>query len=267
LLDGAQGSAYQLRVGSTCSIGSSIRVIGADGSVQCETDDAGTGTVTSVGTASGLSGGPITTTGTIGIATNGVTSSHILDGTVSYLDLQDTAALAEISDDDGAGSFLDADLLDGLQGSAYAPASHAHSSLNASDGSPTNAVYLDSDGHVGIGTTSPGADTLSVVGGVRVNGLLTLPFVINTTVDGLAAGAYVDIPIETVTGLAFYNATTYNSYWSTNTKLRAWVWAEALDVSGSGNQNKYWVRIENIGTETATAYDSVLVIKMAGFTP
>ncbi len=268
LLDGQSAAYYQRAVGGSCSVGSSIRAIGADGSVTCETDDAGTGTVTLVDTGSGLSGGPISTTGTISIATGGVTSTHILDNTISPSDIADGATLNEISDDDGAGSGLDADLLDGLEGSAYAPASHAHSALNASDGSPTDSVYVDSAGHVGVGTTSPGADTLSVVGPVRVNGLLTLPYVLNTNLNGLAPGAYVDIPIETVTGLAFYMATTYNSYFSTNPKLRAWVWTEALNDAGpSWNQNKYWVRVENIGTETCTAYDSVLVIKMAGFTP
>jgi hypothetical protein len=48
---------------------------------------------------------------------------------------------------------LNADLLDGSHASAFALASHAHSSLNAADGDPTNAVYVDNDGKVGIGTT------------------------------------------------------------------------------------------------------------------
>ena len=225
-----------------------------------------TGTVTSIGTTSGLTGGTITTSGSIGIATGGVTSLLIADGTITPTDLADGTALGEINDDDGHNSGLDADMLGGQHGSAYSPATHAHSSLNASDGAPSSAVYVDSEGHVGLGTMSPGADILSVNGSTKVNGLLSLPFVLNTSVSGLIAGAYVDVPIETVTGLGFYIATTYNSYSSPNTKLRAWVWAEALNDSGpSWNQNKYWVRVENIGTETATAYDSVLVIKMAGF--
>ncbi len=46
-----------------------------------------TGTVTSVATGSGLTGGPITTTGTVSIATGGVTSTHILDGTITSADI------------------------------------------------------------------------------------------------------------------------------------------------------------------------------------
>ncbi len=53
-----------------------------------------------------------------------ITSSMIVDGTVAAADLADGAALGEILDDDGAGSGLDADLLDGQQGSYYQNASN-----------------------------------------------------------------------------------------------------------------------------------------------
>ena len=58
--------AVQARVTGTCAVGSSIRAIAANGAVTCETDDVGgTGTVTSVGSGTGLTGGPITTSGTL----------------------------------------------------------------------------------------------------------------------------------------------------------------------------------------------------------
>ena len=47
------------------------------------------------------------------IATGAVTTDEILDGTIAAGDLADGAALAEILDNDGTGSLLDADLLDG----------------------------------------------------------------------------------------------------------------------------------------------------------
>lgn len=65
----AADTAYlQRRVTGTCAAGSSIRSINSDGTVVCEADDVGTGTVTSVGTGAGLTGGPITAAGTINLA-------------------------------------------------------------------------------------------------------------------------------------------------------------------------------------------------------
>jgi hypothetical protein len=68
------------------------------------------------------------------LAVGAVTSSAILDGTVAAGDLVDGAALAEIVDDDGAGSQLDADKLDTLHGddllrsnltATHSPAAHS----------------------------------------------------------------------------------------------------------------------------------------------
>jgi hypothetical protein len=51
-------TAYlQRRVSSTCAAGSSIRAIGADGTVTCETDDDSGGDITAVTAGTGLSGG------------------------------------------------------------------------------------------------------------------------------------------------------------------------------------------------------------------
>jgi len=61
-------SIIQSRVIGSCSSGSSIRVINEDGSVTCETDDNSGGTVIQVNTGTGLTGGPITTSGTISLS-------------------------------------------------------------------------------------------------------------------------------------------------------------------------------------------------------
>jgi len=55
-----------------------------------------------------------------------VTSTMIMSGAVTASDMQDGAALAEILDDDGSGSGLDADLLDGQHASAFAASAHNH---------------------------------------------------------------------------------------------------------------------------------------------
>jgi len=56
--------------------------------------------------------------GSAEIASGAVGSDEIANGAVTAADLQDGAALAEIADDDGAGSGLDADKLDGYEAAA-----------------------------------------------------------------------------------------------------------------------------------------------------
>jgi hypothetical protein len=75
---------------SSCPAGSSIRAIDAAGNVTCETDDGGGGGgggVTQVDTGAGLSGGPITTTGTISVANNAITSAMIQNGSLGAADI------------------------------------------------------------------------------------------------------------------------------------------------------------------------------------
>jgi hypothetical protein len=67
-------SVIQKRVTASCPAGSAIRAIDATGGVvTCQTDTNSGGTVTSVGTGTGLTGGPVTTTGTISLANTAVT--------------------------------------------------------------------------------------------------------------------------------------------------------------------------------------------------
>ena len=57
-----------------------------------------TGTVTNIATGSGLTGGPITTTGTIGIATSGITNDMIANNTIDKSKLlQNTISIGDIS--------------------------------------------------------------------------------------------------------------------------------------------------------------------------
>lgn len=63
-----------------------------------------------------------------------VASVDIQDGTVASVDLQNGAALAEIADNDGAGSGLDADLLDGQQAAAFAAEAHNHDNAYVNEG-------------------------------------------------------------------------------------------------------------------------------------
>src|SRR5437763_11955553 len=101
----AQG-AKQNRVTGTCPVGSSIRVINADGSVMCQVDTNSGGTVTSVATGSGLTGGPITTSGTISIAPGGVTSANIADGTVAAVDVNAAEVQLRVTGNCATGSAI-----------------------------------------------------------------------------------------------------------------------------------------------------------------
>src|SRR5262249_27964060 len=91
----------QVRVTGTCQPGSSIRVINVGGTVLCQQ-----GSVTSVSTGPGLTGGPITTSGTIGIAPGGVTSAHIADGTIGRVDINETQIQLRVTGTCATGSAI-----------------------------------------------------------------------------------------------------------------------------------------------------------------
>lgn len=69
------------------NLGTNGYVLMTDGSGQLSWTSAGAGTVTSITAGAGLTGSTITNSGTIALATDGVTSTHILDETISTNDL------------------------------------------------------------------------------------------------------------------------------------------------------------------------------------
>jgi hypothetical protein len=99
-------SEIQTRVTGTCSSGSAIQQIDATGNVTCQTDTNSGGTVTSVVTGAGLTGGPITSTGTITIAPDGVTSTHIADGTIEAADVNATQIQLRVTGSCAPGSLI-----------------------------------------------------------------------------------------------------------------------------------------------------------------
>jgi hypothetical protein len=108
----------------------------------CRDDELGSGgdgDITAVYAGTGLSGGGDANDVTLALdlgysdgryvnegQASSVDSAMIVNGSVTVDDLADGSALSELADDDGPGSGLDADLLDGQQASAFADASHDH---------------------------------------------------------------------------------------------------------------------------------------------
>ncbi len=67
----------QRRVSGSCAGSQGVQAVAADGSVTCGNFAGGSGTVTSVGTGAGLTGGPITSSGTISVAPGGIGANEI----------------------------------------------------------------------------------------------------------------------------------------------------------------------------------------------
>lgn len=74
---GIDPTEIQLRVVGTCPAGEYLQQINQDGSVICGVETNSGGTITSIQTGTGLTGGPITETGTISVAPGGIGAAEI----------------------------------------------------------------------------------------------------------------------------------------------------------------------------------------------
>jgi hypothetical protein len=93
-----------VNINSLAGVGSRVVEVDALGNLSA-TSTGSSGTVTSIATGTGLTGGPITTSGTISIANDGVTTTQILNGTVSNADLANMAAYTvKVRDNAAAGA-------------------------------------------------------------------------------------------------------------------------------------------------------------------
>lgn len=145
-------SAVQARVSGTCSAGSSIRVISATGTVTCEPDS---NTTYTAGSGLALAGT------TFSIATGGVTSTHVADGTLTAHDMQN-AYMASVSSTTNV-------KIRGHYTSAMAGVTQARVTVAANGfsegGAGTLTVYSDTDSSSTYGCSGTAAWTRSLGSG------------------------------------------------------------------------------------------------------
>ncbi len=138
-LGGVSASDYQKRVSGQCAAGSSIQTIGADGTVTCEADDGGGGKApdselldgrdsTAFANATHPHSGADITSGTVAEAR--------IDGTVT----RDGEVMPTVKANDGAGSGVDADTIDGQNSGAFASSSHNHDERYYTEGEVNTAL-------------------------------------------------------------------------------------------------------------------------------
>jgi hypothetical protein len=88
-----------------------------------------------------------------------IQTDHIATGAVTVEKIQDGATISEILDDDGMGSGLDSDLLDGQDSSAFSPADHSHDTRYFTE-SESNSRFVNTAGDNMSGSTA--SDVLTV---------------------------------------------------------------------------------------------------------
>jgi len=138
-------------------------------------DNTGSGTVTSVATGAGLSGGPITGSGTVSIATSGVTSTMIGDGEIADADISSSAAISGSKVNPNFGS----QTLTAGSGSFSGLAATTMSASTTLGIPAAAAPTLSTDGQIALETD---ADAVNIQAG-------------SATVGGIPANTDVAIPL------------------------------------------------------------------------
>jgi len=282
-------SQIQSRVLGNCPAGSSIRQIDATGNVVCQVDTNSGGTVVNVGTGSGLTGGPITATGTISIATGGVTSTHIADGAVGSVDVNPAQVQLRITGSCASGNSIRVVNQDGTVTCEPAGTSGIGGSgtVNTvakftSATSAGNSQIFDNGSNVGVGTSTPAAKldvagTISTstqysIGGARVLGLgddpdegnvlVGIGALQSNTSGGLNTAVGRNALLANVTG--FGNTATGMEALSSNTtgleNTATGVSALFFNTSGGGNTaNGVNALFKNTtgGSNTATGWNAL----------
>lgn len=211
--------AVQLRVNGTCAAGSSIREIAADGTVTCDATTGSTFTgLTDTPDVYAANGSALVRVNAAENALEFVSASALAVGDASTLDGLDSSAFAAVSHahdggdittgvvpqsridaavardnevlgivlaNDGAGSGLDADLVDGTSSASFLR-TDASSTVAAGNTLTVNGA-LTANGNLTVANLIRGADTITDFSG---SGLQVNAGSLGLTSTGVAAGTY-----------------------------------------------------------------------------
>jgi len=175
----------------------------------------------------------------IKIAANAVTSAKISDGSIVDSDISATAAISPNKIDDGPGSGLDADTVDGQHASAFAPTSHDHfgDSWSGSEEAGLEISTSHTSGKAMYGSAS--SSTGFAVGGhfetASVGGAAVYGY--GTAASGPAMGGFFRTDSESGFGVSGYATSTSGpatgGFFSTNSTSGMGVYGYAPASTGS----------------------------------
>ena len=221
----------------TCAAGEFLKDNGS-GLLVCATPAATGGTVTSVNTGTGLTGGGFTTTGTISIAAGGVDTAQLADGAVTTLKLAD-GSVATVKIADGAATLVKL-AANSVDSSKIVDGSIVGADLNA-------AIAITTSGAIDAGVVKTPSLLLK-------NGAFTTGFAANAA---LAANYTLTLPLTA--GAPTQVLTTDGSgnlTWTT--PAGTGISALTSDVSASG-AGSVAATVNSVGGSTAAAVNTGVV--------